>query len=176
MKDQIDAGGLMAEIGARARAAAVELATASSERKHAALVAAADALWHRRDAILLANAEDLVFATEKSLSPAMIDRLALDDSRIRAMADGLRDVAALPDPVGQVMAAWDRPNGLHFERVRTPLGVVGVIFESRPNVTADAGALCLKAGNAVILRGGSESFHSATAIHACLATGLRAAR
>ncbi len=115
------------------------------------------------------------YGRDKGLSPAMLDRLMLDEARIRGIVDGLRAVAAQDDPVGQVIAEWDRPSGLHIRRVRTPLGVIGVIYESRPNVTADAGALCLKAGNAVILRGGSESFHSSGAIHACLVEGLRAA-
>ena len=166
----------MAEIGARARAAASELAYASSERKHAALIGAAEAVWNARQTILDANCEDLAFAEAKALSPAMIDRLNLTENRIRDIVDGLRTVAEAPDPVGRVLAEWDRPNGLHIQRVSTPLGVIGVIYESRPNVTADAGALCLKAGNAVILRGGSESFHSATAIHACMVEGLRQAR
>lgn len=175
MKDETDIATLMADIGARARAAAEELAYASQERKYAALVSAAAEIEGRAQEILDANVLDLAFGAEKGLSPAMMDRLTLDSRRIRAMADGLRAVAEQKDPVGQVMAAWDMPSGLHIERVRTPLGVVGVIYESRPNVTADAGALCLKAGNAVILRGGSESFHSSGAIHECLVAGLKAA-
>ncbi|MBI1417987.1 MAG: glutamate-5-semialdehyde dehydrogenase [Limimaricola sp.] len=175
MKDLTDIPALMAEIGSRAKAAAAELAFASAERKHAALVGAAHAVWENRQAIIDANAEDQVFGEAKGISAAMMDRLILDERRVRAIVDGLRAVAEQADPVGQVMAEWDRPSGLHIQRVRTPLGVVGVIYESRPNVTADAGALCLKAGNAVILRGGSESFHSSTAIHACLQTGLRQA-
>ncbi len=159
----------------RAKAAAAELAFASAERKHAALIGAAEAVWANRQAIIDANAEDQVYGEEKGLSAAMMDRLFLDEGRVRSIVDGLRAVAEQRDPVGEVIAEWDRPNGLHIKRVRTPLGVVGVIFESRPNVTADAGALCLKAGNAVILRGGSESFHSSRAIHACLVTGLRQA-
>ena len=158
--------GLMATIGQAARAAAAELAFASSERKAAALVSAADAVWRRRQEILDANVLDLAYGEEKGLSPAMMDRLKLDETRLRGIMDGLRSVAEQADPVGRVLAEWDRPNGLHIQRVATPLGVVGVIYESRPNVTADAGALCLKAGNAVILRGGSESFHSSGAIHA----------
>jgi glutamate-5-semialdehyde dehydrogenase len=165
----------MADIGARAKAAAAELATASAEAKTAALMAAADAVWARRAEIITANAQDLEFGHDKGLTGAMIDRLMLDEARIQAMVDGLRAVAGQNDPVGEVLAEWDMPSGLHIRRVRTPLGVIGVIYESRPNVTADAGALCLKAGNAVILRGGSESFHSSSAIHACLVTGLRAA-
>ncbi len=160
-----DIGGMMQDIGARARAAAAELAFASAERKHAALIGAAEAVWVARSDILLANAEDLVYAEEKGLSPAMIDRLTLDEARLRGIVDGLRAIAEQRDPVGEVIAEWVRPNGLTIRRVRTPLGVVGVIYESRPNVTADAGALCLKAGNAVILRGGSESFHSSAALH-----------
>lgn len=163
---------IMREIGTRARAAAAELATASSEQKDTALRAAADAIWAARDAIAAENARDMDYGRDKGLSPAMLDRLRLDEERIRAMADGLRAVAAQEDPVGTVLADWRRPNGLHIRRVRTPIGVIGVIYESRPNVTADAGALCLKAGNAAILRGGSESHHSAQAIHGCLAAGL----
>ncbi len=166
---------LMIEIGTKARAAAAELAYASQERKYAALIGASHEIWNRRQDILDANCEDLVYAEEKGLSPAMIDRLTLDEGRVRGMVDALRAVAEQPDPVGRVLAEWDRPNGLHIQRVATPLGVVGVIYESRPNVTADAGALCLKAGNAVILRGGSDSFHTSTAIHACMVTGLRQA-
>jgi len=170
-----DIAGLMQGIGARARAAAAELAFAPGERKHAALVAAAEAVWARRDDILAANRDDLAFGAAKGLSPALMDRLMLDERRVRAMADGLRAVAGQRDPVGEVMAEWSMPSGLNIRRVRTPLGVVGVIFESRPNVTADAGALCLKSGNAVILRGGSESFHSSSVIHACLVAGLQQA-
>lgn len=166
---------LMQAIGQRAKAAAAELAFASAERKHAALIAAAEAVRLRQDEIIAANAKDLDYGREKGLSPAMMDRLALDAGRLRAIEDGLRAIAEQKDPVGEVIAEWDRPTGLHIRRVRTPLGVIGVIYESRPNVTADAGALCLKAGNAVILRGGSESFHSSRAIHACLVAGLKAA-
>ncbi|MDX5381554.1 MAG: glutamate-5-semialdehyde dehydrogenase [Rhodobacterales bacterium] len=165
----------MNEIGRRARAAAAELAFAPAEAKAQALMAAADAIEAQTDAIIAANARDLDYGRDKGLSPAMMDRLMLDATRIKAIAAGLRAVAAQTDPVGRVLAEWDRPNGLHIRRVATPLGVIGVIYESRPNVTADAGALCLKAGNAVILRGGSESFHSSGAIHACLVAGLRAA-
>ena len=166
---------LMATIGANARAAATVLATTGSERKYAALIGAAEAICDNIMEILDANAEDQVYGAQKGLSPAMMDRLILTEPRIRAMADGLRNVAAQRDPVGEVIAEWDMPSGLHIRRVRTPLGVVGVIYESRPNVTADAGALCLQSGNAVILRGGSESFHSSTAIHKCLQTGLQQA-
>jgi glutamate-5-semialdehyde dehydrogenase len=176
MKDHADnIPALMAEIGARAKDAAAELATVPAETRARALDRAATALETRAGEILEANAEDLALARDKGLSPAMTDRLALDRDRVSAMAEGLRAVAAQPDPIGRVMAEWDRPNGLHIQRVRTPLGVIGVIYESRPNVTADAGALCLKSANAVILRGGSESFRSSGAIHACLLDGLRAA-
>ncbi|AWD21029.1 glutamate-5-semialdehyde dehydrogenase [Fuscovulum blasticum] len=166
---------LMAEIGAKARAAAAELAFASSERKSAALVSAAAAVRDREQEILDANCLDLDYGRDKGLSPAMMDRLKLDSHRLRGIVDGLLAVAAQKDPVGRVLAEWDRPNGLHIQRIATPLGVVGVIYESRPNVTADAGALCLQSGNAVILRGGSESFHSSEAIHECLQQGLREA-
>jgi len=166
---------MMADIGARAKAAAAELAHASALAKESALMAAADAIWENRADILTANALDMDYGRDKGLTAAMLDRLMLDDNRIKAMADGLRTVAKQKDPVGDVIAEWDMPSGLHIKRVRTPLGVIGVIYESRPNVTADAGALCLKAGNAVILRGGSESFHSSGAIHACLVQGLTVA-
>jgi len=165
---------LMATIGAKARAAAGELAFASSERKAAALQAAAVAIWEKRQAILDENVMDLA-AAEGKLSKSMLDRLTLNETRIRGICDALRSVAEQRDPVGQVLAEWDRPNGLHIQRVATPLGVVGVIYESRPNVTADAGALCLKAGNAVILRGGSDSQNTSEAIHACMVEGMRAA-
>lgn len=163
---------LMDEIGAKAKAAAAELAFASSERKAAALVSAAAAVWARREEILDANCLDLDYGSEKGLSPAMMDRLKLDENRIRGIVDSLRSVAEQNDPVGRVLAEWDRPNGLHIQRVATPIGVIGVIYESRPNVTADAGALALKSGNAVILRGGSESFHSSEVIHDCMVQGL----
>ncbi|MBO9436486.1 glutamate-5-semialdehyde dehydrogenase [Ruegeria sp. R13_0] len=175
MKDLDNIPALMADLGKRAKAAARELAFASAERKHAALIAAAEAVWANRAQIIEANKKDLEFGREKGLSPAMMDRLMLDEDRIQGMVDGLRTVADQTDPVGEVMTEWDMPSGLNIQRVRTPLGVIGVIYESRPNVTADAGALCLKSGNAVILRGGSESFHSSTAIHACLVEGLKAA-
>ncbi|MET3793342.1 glutamate-5-semialdehyde dehydrogenase [Aquamicrobium terrae] len=170
-----DTVALMAELGRKARAAARPLAIATAERKHAALVAMAEAITRREQEILDANALDMANGEEAGLSSAMLDRLKLNAQRIRAIADGIRAIAELRDPVGDVIAEWDRPNGLHIERVRTPLGVVGVIYESRPNVTADAGALCLKAGNAVILRGGSDSLNSSGAIHACLVEGLKAA-
>ena len=175
MKDVENIPALMAEIGAKARAAAAELAFAASERKNAALLAAAEAVWARRQEIVRANADDLAYGAEKRLSPAMMDRLMLDETRVGGIVEGLRSVAGQADPVGAVIAEWDMPSGLHIRRVRTPLGVIGVIYESRPNVTADAGALCLKSGNAVILRGGSESFHSSRAIHRCLVEGLRSA-
>ena len=162
----------MRAIGAEARVAARKLANAPAEKKNQALAAAARALRARSAEILAANARDLADAEAKGLSAALIDRLALNPDRIEAMARGLEEVAALPDPVGRVLATFTRPNGLVIERVATPLGVVGVIYESRPNVTADAGALCLKSGNAVVLRGGSDSFHSSAAIHACLLEGL----
>lgn len=163
---------MMMEIGANAKAAAAELDHATAERKHAALIGAAEAVWRNRQDIIDANAIDMKAAHEKGISGAMLDRLMLDEDRIRGMVDGLRAIAEQPDPVGQVMDAWSQPSGLDIQRVRTPLGVVGVIFESRPNVTADAGALCLKAGNAVILRGGSEGFNSSQAIHAALIDGV----
>jgi glutamate-5-semialdehyde dehydrogenase len=166
---------LMQELGRAARAAAPVLASASRDQKDRALRAAAVAL--RRDAskILAANAQDMRAAEERDLSAALLDRLRLDSARIEAMARGLEDIASLPDPVGRVLAEWTRPNGLRIARVAVPLGVLGIIYESRPNVTADAGALCLKSGNAVILRGGSESLHSTAAIHAGLVAGLREA-
>ena len=165
----------MRDIGLKARAAARELANAPAEKKNRALKAAAQLLRERAAGILAANALDLAEAEAKDLSPALIDRLALDRVRVEAIARGLEEVADLPDPVGRVLATFTRPNGLVIERVATPLGVVGVIYESRPNVTADAGALCLKSGSAVVLRGGSDSFHSSAAIHACLVDGLRQA-
>ncbi|TGQ43968.1 glutamate-5-semialdehyde dehydrogenase [Mesorhizobium sp. M00.F.Ca.ET.216.01.1.1] len=175
-KSQDDTVALMADIGRRARAAARPLAVATAERKHAALVAMAQAILRRERDILDANAIDVRNGEEAGLSAALMDRLKLNPARIRAIADGISEIAELRDPVGHVIAAWDRPNGLHIERVRTPLGVIGVIYESRPNVTADAGALCLKAGNPVILRGGSDSLNSSAAIHACLVEGLKAAK
>jgi glutamate-5-semialdehyde dehydrogenase len=170
--DTVDIAALMGRIGAAAKVAAAQLATVPSAAKNAALMAAARNIRGGRAALLAANAKDVAAGKEKGLSPAMLDRLALNEARIDAMVRGLEEVAALPDPVGAVIAEWDRPNGLRIARVRVPLGVIGVIYESRPNVTADAGALCLKAGNAAILRGGSESFHSAAAIMDCLAAGL----
>jgi glutamate-5-semialdehyde dehydrogenase len=170
-----DLAAIMADIGRRARAAANILAFASPEAKTAALLSAADAIDDRRDDILSANALDMRAAEKKGISKAFLDRLQLNDKRIDGIIEGLQTIAALPDPVGTVMAEWTRPNGMTISRVRTPLGVIGVIFESRPNVTADAGALTLKSGNAVILRGGSDSVNSTRAIHACLVEGLNAA-
>ncbi|WFP64355.1 glutamate-5-semialdehyde dehydrogenase [Mesorhizobium sp. WSM4904] len=170
-----DTAALMADIGRRARTAARPLAVATTKAKNDALAAMADAILRNEQAILEANAVDMSNGEEAGLSASFMDRLKLTPSRIKAMADGIREIAALKDPIGDVIAEWDRPNGLHIERVRTPLGVVGVIYESRPNVTADAGALCLKAGNPVILRGGSDSINSSSAIHACMVEGLKAA-
>ncbi|MFD1704543.1 glutamate-5-semialdehyde dehydrogenase [Methylopila henanensis] len=166
---------LMLEVGRRARAASKALALAPRPAKDAALVAAARRLVENEADILAANAADLAAARASGVAASFIDRLTLTPARIRGMAEGLETVAGLADPVGEVTAAWTRPNGLAIERVRTPLGVVGVIYESRPNVTADAGALCLKAGNAAILRGGTDSFRSSAAIQAALAFGLREA-
>lgn len=176
MLDHLPPAELIETMGARARSAAQALATASSERKAAALVSAAHAIEEGAQAILDANSMDMAEAEAKGLGPAMLDRLRLDGRRVRAMADGLRAVAAQRDPVGRVLADWTVPSGLRIRRVATPIGVVGVIYESRPNVTADAGALCLQSGNAVILRGGSESLNSSLAIHGCLLRGLRDAR
>jgi glutamate-5-semialdehyde dehydrogenase len=158
----------MLEVGRAARAASADLAGVPAAVKRAALEAAARELRASRAAVLRANAEDVAEAKSRGLSAAMIDRLALDEKRIEATAAGLETVAAIEDPVGQVIAAWERPNGLKISRVRVPLGVIGIIYESRPNVTADAAALCIKSGNAAILRGGSESARSSAAIHACL--------
>ncbi|MCM2396418.1 glutamate-5-semialdehyde dehydrogenase [Rhizobium sp. S95] len=170
-----DIDALMLDIGRSARAAARPLAIAPTEQKNAALVAMADAILAGEEAILAANAMDVANGKASGLTGSFMDRLTLDSGRVAAIAKGIREVAELKDPVGEVIAAWERPNGLKIERVRTPLGVIGVIYESRPNVTADAGALCLKAGNAVILRGGSDSVHSSRAIHACLVKGLEKA-
>ncbi|MCR6733521.1 MAG: glutamate-5-semialdehyde dehydrogenase [Afipia sp.] len=170
-----DLTALMTDLGAGARRAARLLALAPSAQKDAALAAMAAAIRANAPAILAANAEDVAEARANGSSNAFVDRLALNDARIAAMADGIDVVRAIPDPVGIVTETWTRPNGMTIERVRVPLGVVGVIFESRPNVAADAGALCLKSGNAVILRGGSDSFRSCRAIHQCLVDGLRKA-
>ncbi len=166
---------LMARMGAQARAAATPLALASAEKKYAALITMAASIERHRDGILNANAIDVAEAEIAGLTGSFLDRLQLDKKRVAAMADGIRAIAELPDPVGKVIAEWTRPNGLKIERVRTPLGVIGVIYESRPNVTADAGALCLKAGNPVILRGGSDSVHSSRAIYECMQEGLKSA-
>ncbi|HYP57206.1 MAG TPA: glutamate-5-semialdehyde dehydrogenase [Beijerinckia sp.] len=170
-----DIAALMAGIGRAARQCAHELSLASSETKNLAIRHAAATIRARAAEIMAANRRDITEASAKGAAGAFLDRLALDDKRIEAMAKGLEDIAALPDPVGRILARFERPNGLIIERVATPLGVIGIIYESRPAVTADAGALCLKAGNAAILRGGSESFHSSKLIHECLVAGLLAA-
>ena len=166
---------MMNGIGHAAKSAALELASATEESKNAALHAAAAAVRARKAEILAANARDVAAAEANGVKGSFLDRLVLDDDRVEAMARGLEEVAALPDPIGTVLAEWERPNGLKIARVRVPLGVIGVIYESRPNVTADAGGLCVKAGNAAILRGGSESFESSRMILSCLQDGLRAA-
>jgi glutamate-5-semialdehyde dehydrogenase len=166
---------LMQEIGAAAKDAARTLAGAPAETKNRALTEAANSLRGNAAALLDANAKDMDGGREKGLTASLLDRLALDEKRIEAMAVGLEQIAALEDPVGFVMDRWQRPNGLDISRVRVPLGVIGIIYESRPNVTADAGSLCLKSGNASILRGGSESFHSSTAIFDCMQEGLKLA-
>ncbi|NND54012.1 MAG: glutamate-5-semialdehyde dehydrogenase [Gammaproteobacteria bacterium] len=166
---------LMNDLGRRAKAAAVALARSTAEQRVSALHAAADEILARSDEIIAANAIDMRAAREKQLTGSMLDRLLLDDSRVHAMADGIRQVAALDDPLGRVTSEWERPNGLRIQRVAVPLGVIGIIYESRPNVTADAGALCLKSGNAVILRGGSESFNSSGLIQQCMVAGLEKA-
>ncbi|WP_395697837.1 glutamate-5-semialdehyde dehydrogenase [Methylocella sp.] len=170
-----DVAALMSELGRNARAAGRTLALASPETKTRALLAAAAAVRARAGEIVEANAQDYAAAQARGIAGSFLDRLSLDARRIEAMARGVEEVAALPDPVGHVLARFERPNGLAIERVSVPLGVVGIIYESRPAVTADAGALCLKAGNAAILRGGSESWRSSALIHACLVEGLRAA-
>jgi glutamate-5-semialdehyde dehydrogenase len=169
-------GELMDSMGRAALAAAQVLAHATTEQKNLALQRAADELMRRRNEVLAANTRDLQAATRAGMTSAMLDRLRLDLPRIEAMAAGIYAIVQLPDPVGTVLATWKRPNGLIIQRVRVPLGVIAIIYESRPNVTADAGALCLKSGNAVILRGGSESQHSSRAIHECLQQGLEAAQ
>ncbi|HET9106484.1 MAG TPA: glutamate-5-semialdehyde dehydrogenase [Steroidobacteraceae bacterium] len=170
-----DLGGMMERLGRNAVAAASVLALAGTAAKNAALSAAAAAIRAGGGRILEANARDLSAARAAHLSGALLDRLALDGQRVESMARGIEEVMTLPDPIGTTAVEWQRPNGLRIQRVRVPLGVIGIIYESRPNVTADAGALCLKSGNAVILRGGSESCHSNAAIHACLVEGLKAA-
>jgi len=171
----IDIASEMTALGEAARSAAAELAMCSTEQRNSALRSAAEALRSGAKKILTANQADMVAAKDRGLSAAMLDRLMLDDERIEAMAAGLESIIALPDPVGRVLAEWDRPNGLNIQRVAVPLGVIGIIYESRPNVTADAAALCLKSGNAVILRGGSESFNSSYAIYECMREGLNSA-
>ncbi|MDB6105436.1 MAG: gamma-glutamyl phosphate reductase [Gammaproteobacteria bacterium] len=166
---------LMRDLGTAAVSAASVLAVTLTKTKNEALAAAAAAIRKRRAEILDANDRDMTAATAAQLGAPLLDRLRLDEKRVEAIARSIEDVAALPDPVGTIATEWDRPNGLHIQRVRVPLGVIGIIYESRPNVTADAGALCLKSGNAVILRGGSESRLSNAAIHACLLDGLTAA-
>ena len=170
-----DIPSLMDAIGRSATGARQALARSSGDQRNSALVAAASSLRNNVDVILAANAVDMAAGEDKGLGAAMLDRLMLDATRIEAMASGLETIAAMNDPVGRVLAEWERPNGLRISRVAVPLGVIGIIYESRPNVTADAAALCIKSGNAVILRGGSESFHSSRAIHECLVAGLGAA-
>lgn len=175
MDGHADIQSLMHGIGQRAKKAAAELSVASTETKNMALKEMAASLRRRSNQILSDNAKDMAAGEEKGLTGAMLDRLQLTDDRIEGVAAGLEAIAELPDPVGAIDDEWDRPNGLNIQRVRVPLGVIGVIYESRPNVTADAGGLCLKAGNAAILRGGSESFHSSRAITESLIEGLKAA-
>jgi glutamate-5-semialdehyde dehydrogenase len=165
----------MVALGLSARDAVQKLSTVPAKCKNKALIEAAAAIRNASETLKAANTKDIASAEEKGISGAMLDRLLLNDSRIEGMAKGLEDIAGLDDPVGSIMAEWDRPNGLKIQRVRVPLGVIGIIYESRPNVTADAGGLCLKSGNAAILRGGSESFHSSSAILNCLQQGLRMA-
>jgi len=171
----LDIASVMDRLGRDAVAASQVLALASTEQKNLALANIAATLRASRAALLAANAQDMEAARSKGLSAALLDRLALDAARVESMARGVEEIAALPDPVGTISAQWTRPNGLDIARVRVPLGVIGIIYESRPNVTCDAGALCLKSGNAAILRGGSESAQSSRAIHACLVAGLEAA-
>ncbi|MGH8211461.1 MAG: glutamate-5-semialdehyde dehydrogenase [Steroidobacteraceae bacterium] len=178
MKAHLDTakiGELMEGLGKAALQAAAVLALAGTEKKNTALSVASGVVRARRNELLAANERDMFAARAAKLSSALLDRLQLDEQRVEAIARSLEEVLALPDPIGTTVADWERPNGLRIQRVRVPLGVIGIIYESRPNVTADAGALCLKSGNAVILRGGSESLHSSAAVHACLVEGLRAA-
>jgi glutamate-5-semialdehyde dehydrogenase len=165
----------MDDIGVAAREAATVLTASSNSERNNALRAAAVAIRGHTDSILTANAIDIDAGRNRKLSSAMLDRLLLDAERVEAMAAGIEAIAELPDPLGRSLADWKRPNGLHIQRVSVPLGVIGIIYESRPNVTADAAALCIKSGNAVILRGGSESFNSSQAIYACLREGMQAA-
>ena len=171
----IDIKAQMTALGEAARSAAAELAKSSTEQRNSALCAAASALRENAGRILEANSADMLAGNSRGLSAAMLDRLMLDSERVEAMAVGLESISELPDPVGRVLAEWDRPNGLNIQRVAVPLGVIGIIYESRPNVTADAAALCLKSGNAVILRGGSDSFHSSHAIYECMRDGCASA-
>ena len=175
MHEKDDIAASMTALGKSARGAAARLATSTGEERNAALASAAANLRERCDEILAGNARDMAAAAERGLSGAMLDRLMLDAERVASMAAGLETIIDLHDPIGRVVDEWERPNGLRIQRVAVPLGVIGIIYESRPNVTADAAALCIKSGNAVILRGGSESFHSSRAIHACLAAGLDSA-
>ena len=175
MKSENDIKVLMLQIGKYAKVASGILGLASTEQKNNALLAAASAVRDAKDDILSANKKDMEIAKGRNLAGAMLDRLLLDEERVEAIAKSIEDIAALKDPIGDILETIDRPNGLKISRVRVPLGVIGVIFESRPNVTADAGVLCLKSGNASILRCGSESAHSSRAIHACLADGLKSA-
>ena len=174
-QEQETLGALMQRLGRGAVEAAAVLAQATSAMKDEALARAAQAIRAHADAILAANERDRAAARAAGLSAALLDRLMLDRARVEAMASGIEAIIRLPDPVGTIAAQWQRPNGLTIQRVRVPLGVIGIIYESRPNVTADAGALCVKSGNAVILRGGSESSHSNAAIHRCLTEGLAGA-
>ena len=166
---------LMNIIGTNARVASQELSKANSIQKKRALLNAAQNLWADKNHIIAENQKDMAFGREKGLSDAMLDRLLLDESRVKAMVEGMKTIAEFPDPIGEVLEEWSQPSGISIKRVRTAIGVIGVIFESRPNVTADAAALCLMSGNAAILRGGSESFHSSTAIHAAFAKGVEEA-
>jgi glutamate-5-semialdehyde dehydrogenase len=171
----MDLAAVMHGLGQAAHASRAAMALSDTATRNSALLAAAKALRARCGVILEANARDMAAAQQRGLSAAMLDRLELNEKRVEAMAAGVAQIAALPDPIGEVSAEWTRPNGLRIQRVRVPLGVIGIIYESRPNVTADAGALCLKSANPVILRGGSESLLSSAAIHSCLAVGLAAA-
>ena len=168
----MDIAATMTSLGQAARASAMTLATTTGELRNAALAAAAAILRERSSEVVSANAQDMAAARERGLSGAMLDRLLLDDERVAAMASGIETIIGLRDPIGRILEEWERPNGLRIQRVAVPLGVIGIIYESRPNVTADAAALCVKSGNAVILRGGSESFRSSTAIYECLRDGL----
>lgn len=174
-KEAIAIGDAVRAIGQRAKKAAAVLASASTAAKNLALTHAAQAIREQGDAIIQANQQDVALAVARNITGAFLDRLRLNPARLEGMAKGLEAIAALPDPVGRELASWQRDNGLQIQRISVPLGVIGIIYESRPNVTADAGGLCLKSGNAAILRGGSESFFSSAAILACLQTGLKLA-